>query len=112
MGSRFITALLVAALTLPLGGCWKEQQQAMAACQAQIPYQGKFPAVTNVVTPIVTCMDKAGYVRDYEGQYCVGRAVPRRDAYCYRPKGFFAALGHRLEMTYRGGPTPPGNPPS
>ena len=108
MNNRIVATLLSMALALPASGCWKEQQQAMKVCQAQIPYQGKFPPVTRTKTPIVMCMEKAGYVRDFHNSRCTGTAVPRRNEACYRPRGFFAALGFRIEMFSK----PPAPPPA
>jgi hypothetical protein len=107
MWNRAITALLVVVLSIPAAGCWKEQQQAMNACRARIPYLGKFPPVTDIKTPIVLCMEKAGYVRDFHSSRCQVAPLARRNEYCYRPRGFFAALGYRLEMLNQPTPKPP-----
>jgi hypothetical protein len=107
MKARFITALLTVALALPLVGCWKEQQAALQVCNAQIPYQGRYTPWSRAITPMVKCMDKAGYVRDFHNRFCTVEAVPRRSAYCYRPKGFFPSLGYRIQMLGNRGPKAP-----
>jgi hypothetical protein len=107
MNRRTITALLAVALALPLAGCWKEQQAALQVCNAQIPYQGRWAPWSSAITPMVTCMGKAGYVRDFNNRFCMSQAVPRRSAYCYRPKGFFPALGYRIQMLGNHGPKAP-----
>jgi hypothetical protein len=93
------------ALSLLLTGCWKEQQQAMASCSAKIPFATRYPASSTVKTPVVLCMEAAGYVRDFDNNYCRVEAVSRRSPYCYRPEGFFPALGYRIEMLGKSGPT-------
>ncbi|HEX4293081.1 MAG TPA: hypothetical protein VHZ29_03010 [Rhizomicrobium sp.] len=107
MQNRAVIALVVVVLSIPAAGCWKDQQQAMNACRVKIPYQGKFPSITDVKTPIVLCMENAGYLRDFHNSRCLVTAIARRSEHCYRPKGFFAALGYRLEMLNQPTPTPP-----
>jgi hypothetical protein len=95
------------ALSLLLTGCLKEQRQAMASCSAKVPFATGYPAASTVKTPVVLCMKAAGYLRDFNNDYCRVEALPRRSPFCYRPKGFFLALGYRIEMLGHPGPKPP-----
>src|ERR1700753_2779882 len=95
------------ALSLLLTGCWKEQQHAMASCSAKNPFATGYPASSTVKTPVVLCMEAAGYSRDFNNDYCRVEALPRRSPYFYRPSGFLPALGYRIEMLGHAGPKPP-----
>ncbi len=107
--NRKYHALLIVALALPLAGCWKEQQQVFAKCNAAIPYTGKDPPLARIETPLTRRMENAGYNIDYDAPHCVGAALPRRSPYCYSPKGFFAGIGYRMEMFNVSGPKAAGD---
>jgi hypothetical protein len=105
---RTAKAVLIVALSLPLTGCWKEQQQAMNACATSIPFSSKYPPRAHVETPVTRCMDQKDYTIAYENTYCLSVGLPRRSAYCYTPKGAFQNLGFQIEMLFQPGPKPPG----
>jgi hypothetical protein len=100
-------ALVLAILALPLGGCWKDQQKALSACIGTHPYHARLPALAHVETRLTRCMDNLGYRIAYDSRSCANAAVPRRNAYCYAPKGWLAGLGFQIEMLFRPRPKPP-----
>ncbi len=104
---RGAIAVLLTGLTLPLLGCFPEQQQAMDACLAQHPYRGLHAARASVSTPTTGCMAARGYRMDFDSTDCQPIAWPRRSAYCYAPESALARMGYRIEMLFRGAPKPP-----
>jgi hypothetical protein len=104
---RGAIAVLLTGLTLPLLGCFPEQQQALNACVAHYPFRGAHPVREPVVTPITKCMADRGYRMDFDGMSCQPIAWPRRSAYCYAPESAVARMGYRIEMLFRGAPKPP-----
>jgi hypothetical protein len=94
-------------LCLPLAGCYADQKQQLASCEAAAPRTGE----NQPFTAIRACMDKAGYrwiAWDYasgtEVECDMGAVIKGQpsatgtDAVCFEPKGWLALKIYRIEV--------------
>jgi hypothetical protein len=99
--------LFLALLTLPLAGCYADQQKQLATCEASATHTGKGEPLKS----IQACMDQAGYrfiAWDNPGgpqitcdMIAVVRGTPSSDgtdALCFEPKGWLALKIFHFEV--------------
>jgi len=88
-------------LTLPLAGCFDDQQVHLGKCQyeAQKSYPDTQLSMSQTMARMIKlCMKANGYEFEILGKKCVVDMETEANPYCYRPTRSFEALLFDLEM--------------
>ena len=98
-------------LLLPLAGCYSDQAEQLATCQADAVRAFPKPLPGQRLKSTQSCMDQAGYrfIGWNDGVVCDMAAVVQgkmsptgSGAECFEPKGWLALKIYRVEVPSRG----------